>query len=300
KERSVRENVLSTISSLVFVLAIVFFFVKSNAFDVRKWKITDHHRSINTMIKKIPQDASLTAENRLVLHAAERHEIYVFNDNIGKVDYILWDFYAPSVRIVNRATFDSPYFWPDCDSIRDVLKRKDYGIIEYDDGVCLFKKGADYENGLRELAIDVGTAIENYSKKAVAPAIEFLGYNELPILKTFAPIKNSEAIEWKYALHFTSFWSIKDSLNNDAPLFFKYQIKDKTYYQKHEPVFGIYPITRWQPNKIIKDEVFWEIPGDAEPGNFEVSVAFTDQPEEKLDQAHFTKLFDITIENLEK
>ncbi len=132
KERAVRENVFSTISSLVFVLAIVFFFVKSNALDIRKWKITDHHRAINAMIKKIPQDASLTAENRLVLHAAERREIYVFNDNIGKVDYILWDFYAPSVRIVNRSAFDSPYFWPDCDSIRDVLKRKDYGIIEYD------------------------------------------------------------------------------------------------------------------------------------------------------------------------
>ncbi|MCU0642897.1 MAG: DUF2079 domain-containing protein [bacterium] len=300
KERAVRENVFSTISSLVFVLAIVFFFVKSNALDIRKWKITDHHRAINAMIKKIPQDASLTAENRLVLHAAERREIYVFNDNIGKVDYILWDFYAPSVRIVNRSAFDSPYFWPDCDSIRDVLKRKDYGIIEYDDGVCIFKKGADYENGLRELAIDVGTAIENYSKKEVAPSIEFLGYNEFPLLKTFAPIKNSEAIEWKYAVHFTSFWSIKDSVKNTIPVFFKYQMKDKSYFQKHEPIFGVFPITRWQPNEIIKDEIFWEIPRDAVAGNYEVSVAFTDQIEEKLDQVHFTRLFDLTIENLEK
>lgn len=300
KERSVRENVLSTISSLVFVLAIVFFFVKSNALDVRKWKVTDHHRVINTVIKKIPKDASLTAENRLVLHSAERREIYVFNDNIGKVDYILWDFYAPSVRIVNRSTFDSPNFWPDCDSIRDVLKRKDYGIIEYDDGVCLFKKGADYEKGLRELAIDVGTAIENYTKKAVSPSIEFLGYNEFPILKSYANIENSEAIEWKYALHFSSFWSIKDSLQNDVPLYFKYQVKDKTYFQKHEPVFGSYPVTRWQPNEIIKDEVFWELPKDIEPGNLEVAVAFTDQQEQDLNQVNFIRLFDITIENLEK
>lgn len=300
KERSVRENVLSTISSLVFVLAIVFFFVKSNALDVRKWSITDHHRAIDAVIKKIPKAASLTAEHRLALHAAERREIYVFNDNIGTVDYILWDFYAPSVLIVNRSTFDSPHFWPDCDSIRQILKRKDYGVIEYDDGVCLLKKGANYEQGLRELAIEVGTAIETYSKKKVTPSLEFLGYNEFPILKTYAPIQNSEAIEWKYAVHFTSFWSSKDSVEKDVPLIFKYQMKDKIYFQKHEPVFGVFPITSWQSKEIIKDEVFWELPRDAMPGIYDVSAAFTDEPEDKLSQVHFTKLFDITIENLEK
>ena len=300
KERSVRENVLSTISSLVFVLAIVFFFVKSNALEVRKWSITDHHRTISAIIKKIPKDASVTAETRLVLHAAERREIYVFNDNVGKVDYILWDFYGPPVRIVDRSTFDSPIFWPDCDSIRNLLKRRDYGIIEYDDGVCLFQKGADYERGLRLLAIDVGTAIDNYTKKDVTPSIQFHGYNEFPILKSYAAIENSEAIEWKYALHFTSFWSVTDSVAADIPLILRYRAKDKTYFQKHDLVFGVFPITRWQPNELIKDEVFWEIPGDAEPGNYEVSAAFTDQPEEDLNQVSFVKLFDFTIENLEK
>jgi len=295
KERAIRENVLSILSTLMLVLAVVFFFIKSNALDFRFWKITDHHRVLNRIIKTIPEQSSLSAEHRLIPQAAKRHELYVFNDNVGKVEYILWDFYAPSTRLVTRSSFHLPYVWPNNDTIRAVLKNRDYGVVEYDDGVCLLQKGADYEAGLKNLATDVGAAIENFLKKPVTEMIDFMGHNDFPLLSAYYPVPNSEAIRWKYAVHFTTFWSARDSIDQDYQVIFKYQVGDTAYYQKHQPVFGVFPTSRWQPNDIIKDEVFWELPDSAVSGTYQIFASFAAKDEVNLEQAAFVKLFDLPV-----
>jgi len=296
KARSIRENVLSIASTLVLVLAIVFFFVKSNALDVRHWKVTEHHHVINSVIKMIPAEASLSAEHQLVPQAARRHEIYVFNDNVGEVDYILYDFYTPSIRLVTRSSFHVPFYWSDNDSIRSVIKNKQYGVLHYEDGVCLFQKGADYAAGRRELAIDVGSAIETFSQKAIMPPIEFMGYNQFPILKAYSPVENSEAIRWSYAIHFTSFWSTQDSLTQNYQVVFKFQSGEQVNYLVHEPVFAMFPTSDWQTNEIVKDEIFWELPENVTSGPYEIFAAFTDQAMTEFEQANFVKLFDLKVE----
>ncbi len=296
KERSIRENVLSIVSTLVLVLAIVFFFLKSNVLDSRHWKVTEHHQVLDEVIKIIPADASLSAEHQLIPQASKRHEIYVFNDNVGKVDYILYDFYAPSVRLVTRSSFHLPFYWPDNDTIRAIIKNKQFGVIHFEDGVCLFKKGADYEKGRKELAIDVGSSIETFSPKKIKPPIEFMGYNQFPILKAYSPVENSEAIKWNYAIHFTTFWSTQDSLNQDYQVVFKLQSGGELNYLVHEPVFGVFPTTDWQPNEIVKDEIFWEMPENATSANYEIFAAFTESVSTEFEQMNFVKLFDLNVE----
>ena len=296
KERAIRENVLSIAATLITVAAVVFFFLKSNVMEFVHWNKTEHHYFIDEAIKLIPQESSLTAEAKLIPKAAHRHELYVFNDNVGDVDYVLWDFYAPAVQLVTRSSFHLPYFWPDNDSIRAVLKNEQYGVVHYEDGVCLLKKGADYQQGLRELATDVGAAIEIFSEKQITREIEFMGYKKFPLLKSYYPVENSEAIRWKYAVHFTCFWSAKDTLDQDYQIVMKYQNKDTTYFQNHEPVFDVFPTTLWQPNEIVKDEVFWVLPDSAASGNYEISAAFTDPSEQELNQVRFIKLMDFDVE----
>ncbi|MDZ7333745.1 MAG: DUF2079 domain-containing protein [candidate division KSB1 bacterium] len=296
KERSIRENVLSIAATLVLVIAIVLFFVKSNAMDYRQWNITPHHRVIDQIIATIPQEASVTAEHGLVPQVAMRHEIYVFNDNISKVDYILYDFYSPSVRLVTRSSFHVPYYWPDNDSIRAVIRNPNYGIVRYEDGVCLWRRGADYNTGIRELAIDVGAAIETFSKKEITPPIEFMGYNQFPLLKAYHPIEGSEAIRWSYAIHFTAFWSISQRLNQDLPIIFRFQSGNQTYYLTHAPVFGVFPTTYWQPGEIVKDEIFWELPEMAQSGLYQISAAFADEAVDQFESLPFVKLFELNVE----
>lgn len=296
KERIIRENVLSILATLIVISAIVFFFIKSNVMDLGRWNKTEHHYVIDEVIEMIPQESSLTAEQRLIPKAAERHHLYVFNDNVGEVDYILWDFYAPTAQMITRSSFHVPYLWPDNDSIRAVLKREDYGVVHYEDGVCLLKKGADYKAGLRELAIDVGAAIETFEKKNMNSGIRFMGYKTFPILKAYHPVENSEAIRWKYAMHFTCFWSSQDTMDNDYQVVFRYQNKEQTFYQQHGPVFDVFPTTMWQPNEIIKDEIFWQLPDSVSSDNYEISAAFSDKDEMNCDQLTFTKLLNFNVE----
>jgi|GEM_PF-1295443 len=296
KERSIRENVLSIAATFVLVLAIVMFFMKSNALDYRHWNITPHHGVIDRVVKLIPPNASVTAEHGLVPQVAMRREIYVFNDNIDKVDYILYDFYSPAVRLVTRSSFHVPYYWPDNDSIRAVIQNKDYGVIHYEDGVCLWQRGADYEKGRRELATDVGAAIETFIQKEITPPIEFMGYNQFPLLKAYHPIEGSEAIQWEYALHFTAFWSISRPLSENLQVIFRIQSGDQINYVVHDPVFGIFPTTDWQPNEIVKDEIFWQLPETAKSGVYQVSAIFADREITEFESLPFVKLFDLNVE----
>lgn len=296
KERTIRENVLSISSTLILILSIVFFFIKSNSLDFRHWKITDHHRVIDQVTKMISAKKSVTAEAGLVPKVAERNQVYVFSDNIGKVDYILWDFYAPAARLEIRSSYHLPFIWPDDSSIIQVLKDTTYGIIHYEDGVCLLEKGADYTKGIRDLAIDVGTAIERFNKQEINTVINFLGHNEYQLLKAYFPIENSEEINWKYAIHFTCFWSLREKLDQDRLVVVKYETKDQIYYQSHTPVWGLYPTSQWQPDEIVKDEIFWELPDSAAAGQYQISVAFVDPGATDYQQENFIKLFDLNIE----
>jgi hypothetical protein len=85
-------------------------------------------------------------------------------------------------------------------------------------------------------------------------------------------------------------------LTKDDQVVFKIQSGDQVNYLVHEPVFGVFPTTDWQPNEIIKDEVFWELPENAVSGNYEIFATFTDRKMTELEQVNFVKLFDLNVE----
>ena len=286
-----KNNKLNYFAIVILLCSVFFFFIKSNVFDIKKWKITEHHKVIKKVITKIPKHASLTAENKLAAHAAERHEIYVFDDNIDKVDYILYDFYAPTVTIITRTGFQLHPAWPDNDSIRKVLYNKDYGVVHYEDGVCLFKKNADYEDGIKKLAISTETKINNVINREIRPGVYCKGYNSYNMLSYYEQPEKLGPIYWKKALHFTCFWSSVSDNPDTLNLIFKIKSDNQEFIISHSSVFGLYPATKWKNNELIRDEVFWEIPDEAEPGLYQIYAAFKPDKAEN----NFIYLFDMEI-----
>ncbi len=280
----------------VFILLSsgVFFFIKSNAFDAGKWKITDHHRVIKKIIEQIPQEASLSADSRLAVHAAERHELYAFNDHAYDADYVLYDFYAPKVTLISRTTFHLPFFWADNDSIRKVLSNKEYGIMQYEDGVALFKKNADYKNGLEKLAYSDGNDINNRLSADVSASLDCVGFNTFEQLRYYVELEKFGDIEWQRGIHFTCFWEVSQRVETDFQ--FIYKIENQQNGQKflieHGPVFGAFPTSNWESDRIVRDEIFSDIPAEIKPGTYEVKVKIKSDSAEN----QFTHLFDITIE----
>jgi len=281
KDKSKIKSRLTYLSIVVFLCALVFFFLKSNVFDVKKWQITDHHRIIKRVMTQIPQEASLSAELKLAVHTAERHELYVFNDNVDKVDYILYDFYSPTVNLVDRKTFHLPFFWPDNDSIRKVLWDSSYGVIEYQDGVCLLKKGAAYQDGLKKITLASADEIINHLNIEIAPNIYCSGYNLHEVLEYYYALERLGGIYWKKALHVTLYWkSLIDNPEN-FELLFKIQNGNQEMFRQHVPVFGLYPSSKWKANEFIRDEVFWELPDTMTPGIYQIAINMSSNNESK-------------------
>jgi len=255
------------------------------------WKMTNHHKIVKQVIKKIPQESSLSTERQLAVHVAERHELYVYDDRVNDVDYILYDFYAPTIRLMNRTTFDWPFLWPDNNSIRSLLNNQNYGAIHCEDGVCLFEKGADHESGLQILAFASEKEIQNSKNIQLAENIYVKGIHQFEPLSYYTQPEKFGPIFWHSALHFTCYWiSLQAHLEYDRLLFI-FQQDDEIYFMEHIPVFGVYPMPKWDKDKLIRDEIFWEVPEKAKAGVYHVSVALLDEQV----QTDFVHLFDVEV-----
>ncbi len=294
KSRTTSNNKIlqSVLVSGILVCSGMLFLWKSNVFDGGEWKIIPHFANIKKVIRQIPEDASVSSLNALVPHVAERHEVYVFNDNIDKVDYILYDFYMKKYTFITRETFLLPFDWPDNKRIETVLRDRNYGCVAFLDGVCLFRKGANYDAGLMKLAYSSGDTIHVKSNLDLTPEIQFVGH------RWFEPLErgfNMSDITKQYFLkmiHFTTFWSSKVDYPEDYKFYYKIYNTEQSYFFEHYPVFELFPTSKWIEGELVRDEIFWEAPRDLLAGKYTVAVALEKLNSEISETTEFQPLFE--------
>lgn len=294
KSRSTFNNKIlqSALVSGILVCSGVLFLWKSNVFDISEWKIIPHYANIKKVIRQIPEDASVSSLNALVPHVAERHEVYVFNDNIDKVDYILYDFYMKKYTFITRETFLLPFDWPYNERIESVLRDRNYGCVAFQDGVCLFRKGANYDAGLMKLAYASGETIDVMANLDLTPEIQFVGH------RWFEPLErgfNMSDITKQYFLkmiHFTTFWSSKVDYPEDYKFHYKIYNTEQSYFFEHYPVFELFPTSKWIEGEMVRDEIFWEAPRELPAGKYTVAVALEKLNSEIPETTEFQPLFE--------
>lgn len=291
-----RLNTLSTITTLMVVSSVAFFFAKSNVFDYKDWEILPHHRVTKNVIDKIPENASVSALNILVPHVFERHELYVFDDNIDKVDYILYDFYAKKFAFASRQSFFLPYYWPVNEKIESVLKDPNYGVVAYEDGVCLVKRGANRDAGLMTLAYATGAEVEDFNEKEIAEEIKYIGHREFDPIERGFNLDDSHNRYYQKCFHFTAFWTAKKDNPSNYKLIYKIQKEDQNYLVEHFPVMNLFPTTKWIEGELVRDEVFWVAPKDLEKGRYTVFVAVENLDLEEPEAVEYTEIFDFKYE----
>jgi hypothetical protein len=292
KPREFRENVIAGLLLVLFVCSIGFFFKQSNVFDYKKWEITDHHKNIKSVIAEIPADASVSALNALGPHIADRHEAYVFADNVGDVDYVLYDFYAPKYTFIDRTSFFLPFDWPVNHRIDSLLINPNYGIVQYRDGVVLFEKDADYAAGLKKLTYAAGADVRHFKHIALTPNFDFAGYNwHTPVERGFNMEKTDEAY-LQYMLHFTAFYSVSTDVNPVDSLLFKVTGEGFVAEFSHAPVFGLVPMSQWSAGELVRDEVYWLAPKDLAKGAYTVSAALKQEEDGAAPNYHEIFEFD--------
>ncbi|MCK5737722.1 DUF2079 domain-containing protein [bacterium] len=286
KQRDFRENVISGLLFLLIICSIVFFFKQSNVFDYKKWEVTDHHKNIKSVIAEIPADASVSALNAMGPHIANRHEAYVFADNVDEVDFVLYDFYAPKYTFIDRTSFFLPFGWPINQRIDSLLINLNYGIVQYRDGVVLFQKDADYVAGLKKLTYAAGAEVRHFKHIKMTPDFDFAGYNwHTPVERGFNMEKIDEAY-LQYMLHFTAFYSVSAAVNPADSLLYKITGDGFVAEFHHVPVFGLMPMHQWSAGELVRDEVFWLAPKDLVKGTYIVSAVLNPASEQAVPDYH--------------
>ncbi|MDZ7261136.1 MAG: DUF2079 domain-containing protein [candidate division KSB1 bacterium] len=286
-----RQKVIYFISIAVILLSFFFCVSKSNILKVYHWKVTEHHQIIDKVISLIPPEASLCADAYLAPHTAMRRELYVFPQHKDKVEFVLYDFNARQIKLWTKPGFELYPFPPLNSYIKDMLLNQNYGIFHYEDGVILFKRGVSYEEGLRKLAIAQEGEISQLMEKSITDEVSFIGYNnhEGSIMWFYFP---DTGLVIKKIVHFTVYWrALSDNLE-DFNFDFNLQTDQAQFTFSNDPVFGLYPPSRWRANEVIRDEIFWEVPQEAKSGKYSISVSVNNS----YGNSSSIPLFDIIID----
>jgi hypothetical protein len=261
--------------SLVILISCFFSFMsKSNIFLVKDWKITDHHNHIDRIIAQIPTEASLTADSFLRTHAAHRIKLFEPPDSINTVDFILHDFYAPYTKIQIDSSYQLLSVPTVNPTILQVLNNKDYGIAQYYDGVTLFKKGFDYEQGLRNLAIASDEELESIpkSEQKITDDMVLIGWK-------------GPTIKGKYdtIIQLTLYWRGLKKIADDYQFSYKTTIKNERIHTDNHPVFGLYGTHRWDTDSVIRDIILIQTSDVIKPDEYcEISIIVKDSQNETV------------------
>ncbi|MCI0696933.1 DUF2079 domain-containing protein [candidate division KSB1 bacterium] len=252
------------ILAAVLLCSIVACAVKSNLRKMAEWKRTSHHEAIDRLAAGIPENASLSVDTILGSRTAERRELYAFPDHIDSVDYILYDFANHEFRLMTRTSFFLTPAKPVDEHIWRVLNDPNYGVVQYEDGVALFQRGYEYKTGLRNLAIAQQQEIGNPLAIAVNDTLAFLGYTW-----------HTNTRYWDtFYYHFTLYWRATHPLSHGNGAQFLLSNGEAGFSSPHNPAFGLYPPSQWQPGEIVREEVYWEIRDGFAPGHVTVSLQF--------------------------
>jgi hypothetical protein len=275
----------AVVGVLVVTFSIFFFSVASNARQAGDWKRTPRHKKIDKAIAQIPASASLSADLYLGTHAAERRQLFVFPERLDEVKYVLYDFYAPEYRFMTRDTFFLPVEHPLNQPIRRVLSSDEFGCVWFDDGIAVFERGADLDVSREKLAFAGESEIRALADVAIG-GLQFRGHTRQVDAHMFD----------KRILHFTAFWERRQAVVDNR---FVYRISNKacTYEFVHEPVFGLLSPADWPENQLVRDEVYWDVPGDLPGGEYDVAVKLEDAVAANghVAATEFVKLFTVKL-----
>jgi hypothetical protein len=271
---STRRNHPLVVASLgIILLAFYFQKTRSNVYTVAEYEITEHNRIAARIIAQIPENASLSADVYLCTHAAERREIYVFPDNAATADYVLYDFHADRFHLYTREAFHLEHHLPVNPFIQKVLLDQNKGIVHYEDGIILFKKGADYHAGIEKLALVMPSEVPISHAIPLTPNILLVGYGSPQVIPIWFPDSSAvNYVRWEKVVRLELFWQA-ESILVEAPEFQYVLANDRAQYKFSQlPVLGLYPITQWKPNQIIRDELFINVPPTLPAGEYSLAV----------------------------
>lgn len=113
------------------------------AIGSRNLTITQHTELVHSILKLVPDNASIATQNDIFPHVAQRENVYILTWPMSvRVDFILVDVKSHHFLVGFLSTL-SP-----CEALEKTIETGKYGLFASADGVLLFKKDYDKPVGL--------------------------------------------------------------------------------------------------------------------------------------------------------
>ncbi len=217
-------------------------------------QVTEHERTGRALMKQIPPDASLVAQDKLYPHLSQRQAISFLWPSDASAEYVLLDVSDPTLTNGDRLTE-----WLKA----QIEAQSAYGLVESRDGFVLLKRGAPHQalsGAFYSFATPSEPAIQHPMSVDTPEGIRFLGYDvvkrryENTLLTLYFTATERLTKDYFAGVHLLG----EDGATLGATKF-------------QQPALVWYPTSQWQPGEIVKvtvNTLGWA----AEPERFGLGV----------------------------
>lgn len=124
---------------------------KSSFARLPAWRRSAHHERLDRILGDIGEEKSISSHFLLLDHVAHRREVYLFPDNVGSADLVVYDIRLPYTRLMTHAMISHRKADPLNIRLKRLLNDPSYGVTLYEDGLMVFGRGGERIGGVREL-----------------------------------------------------------------------------------------------------------------------------------------------------
>ncbi len=215
---------------------------------------------------QIPPDVSITANDQLGNHLANRTEIYRTHMSFKELNEIFPDIEFAVVDSLNDYTLGTPEniteggVAADYQTITQLMNNPDFHLLNSQDGLLLFGK----EGNPLAQTIEIHT-----TPKALTSLTQF-GDAIALINAQVKPIENN-----RYRFSYT--WQALPGLIGRPPLIAVSQLENVPNARiVHLPTLALAPTTKWEPNQLITESFEITLPNHVPPGEYPLTVSWYD------------------------
>jgi hypothetical protein len=220
-------------------------------------------------VRLIPPDASVRVSEHIGPHLSQRRLIFPWNSPY-RSDFAIFDGYEPFYwraekpkdKDVPAAELISPF-------PLDMLHRREFGLIHHDDEVFIFRRGANFEKGIKQWA----TAPMVKGQWSMKPStlnpqlFTLVGHNI-----------SARRMRQGAFIDLTFYWKRNGQKMEENTMRLSVTSGSKSWQLKHAPTFGVYPTGRWRPDEVVRDHVFIRL-YEAQPGErYKIGIGSVEPP----------------------
>lgn len=280
------------LSIIILVLCIVYSSFTLGPFFPMLWKIwqypslKEQNQLKNDFLAKTSQNLPVAASFQLLPQLSSRwhlyslHYVFLGKKQYSQEDYLLPydtqellidfnDFIIYQIQSQNIGIYKEQY--PTGDGrIREIIKKRDFGITKVIDNYALFEK--DYKNEIRlyEITQSIDPRLEIFNKD-LDGKIRFIGWRKL----TLDSSANQFANHTYNILPISFSWQALSSLTDNFQLLFELTDKngDVVYKKLYPLAYGLYPTSQWSIDEIINTNYWFLIPKPFDIANYNVNFS---------------------------